>query len=335
MAEHRPWFPLTVKLVFVILGLGCLAHCPSQAQYRLDWQTRQDFVPALPTAIQVLEFQGKLPSGRTVHAFCAIVDLTDKRLETKSFPAKAGQGLELTSKLAEQSDAIIAINGGFFTFRPDTAQDKRSSVSLLASGGQLIAPAQVPLFRKDKQGQNRSLYPTRGAFGLRGRRPDVAWAFVSQGQVWEYASPNPLKNDLSQPAPTKKLPSRRKPWRMSEIAGGGPVLVHNGQKRITDREELFGGNMAQLHPRTAVGYTKDRKMLLLVVDGRQARSEGANFDELADMFLGLGAHEALNLDGGGSTTLVVNGQIINSPSDKTGERPVASVLLVRPRRSRK
>jgi exopolysaccharide biosynthesis protein len=257
-----------------------------------------------------------------------VIDLSDKTLKVRSIPAKDGKGLTTTSQLAKQHGALVAINGGFFTFRPDTAQSGLSSVSLLGSGGRLIAPDQVPLFRKDKQGWSRALYPTRGAFGLRRRRPDIAWAHASEGQVWQYASPNPVSDSLGQPRPTAKTPTRRKRWRMDELAGGGPVLVYDGKKRITDREELFTGNMAQLHPRTAVGYTRDCRLLWLVVDGRQASSEGANFDDLAEIFLGLGAHEALNLDGGGSTTLVVNGQIINQPSDKTGERPVASVLVV-------
>jgi exopolysaccharide biosynthesis protein len=276
----------------------------------------------------VLEFKGQLPSGRNVRAFCVVIDLSDKTLKVRSIPANDGKGLTTTSQLAKQHGALVAINGGFFTFRPDTAQSGLSSVSLLGSGGRLIAPDQVPLFRKDKQGRSRALYPTRGAFGLRRRRPDIAWAHASEGRVWQYASPNPVSDSLEQPRPTAKTPTLRKRWRMDELAGGGPVLVHDGKKRITDREELFTGNMAQLHPRTAVGYTRDRRLLWLVVDGRQASSEGANFDDLAEIFLGLGAHEALNLDGGGSTTLVVNGQIINQPSDKTGERPVASVLVV-------
>jgi hypothetical protein len=305
-----------------------LASCPAAAQSQLTWVVRDDLSPTLPKSIQVLEYQGQLPSGRKVRAFCAVIDLSDKSLVIRSVPAKEGKGLETTSQLAQKHGALVAINGGFFTFRPDTARTGLSSVSLLGSGGRLIAPDHVPLMRKDGRGNPRAHYPTRGAFGLRRRRPDIAWAHASEGRVWQYASPNPVNDSLGQPQPTAKTPTHRKRWRTDELAGGGPVLVHEGRKRITDHEELFTGNMALLHPRTAVGYTRDRKLLWLVVDGRQASSQGANFDDLADIFLGLGAVEALNLDGGGSTTLVVNGRVVNQPSDKTGERPVASVLLV-------
>ena len=81
------------------------------------------------------------------------------------------------------------------------------------------------------------------------------------------------------------------------------------------------------HPRTFVGFDKDSTTLFLcVVDGRQARSLGMNFREMADFLLSIGAWNAVNLDGGGSTTMVIHEKIVNSPSDKTGERPVANTL---------
>jgi exopolysaccharide biosynthesis protein len=53
-----------------------------------------------------------------------------------------------------------------------------------------------------------------------------------------------------------------------------------------------------------------------------------NFQEMAEFLLSIGAWNAVNLDGGGSTTMVINGKVVNSPSDKTGERPVANILIV-------
>jgi exopolysaccharide biosynthesis protein len=83
------------------------------------------------------------------------------------------------------------------------------------------------------------------------------------------------------------------------------------------------------HPRSAVGWRGDGTLLLVVVDGRQGDySVGMSLSELTELFRSLGAVEALNLDGGGSTTLVVGGAVANRPSDPQGERPVANALLL-------
>jgi exopolysaccharide biosynthesis protein len=86
------------------------------------------------------------------------------------------------------------------------------------------------------------------------------------------------------------------------------------------------------HPRTAAGLRGDGTLLLVTVDGRQPElSVGMTIDELASLMRELGADTALNLDGGGSTTMVVAGKLVNSPSDAGGERPVSDALLVFPR----
>jgi exopolysaccharide biosynthesis protein len=75
----------------------------------------------------------------------------------------------------------------------------------------------------------------------------------------------------------------------------------------------------------------DGRIVLMVVGGRQPyHSLGMTLVEMATMLRQLGVTDALNLDGGGSTTLVVRGVVINLPSDETGERPVSDVLLVLP-----
>jgi exopolysaccharide biosynthesis protein len=88
------------------------------------------------------------------------------------------------------------------------------------------------------------------------------------------------------------------------------------------------------HPRTGVGIASGGKRLLLVtVDGRQMPySDGMTLRELANLFLALGAPEAINLDGGGSTTLVYRDgdslRLANRPSDLAGERPVGDALAI-------
>lgn len=83
------------------------------------------------------------------------------------------------------------------------------------------------------------------------------------------------------------------------------------------------------HPRTAVGIDARGNWIFVVVDGRQpGRSIGMDLYELTDLMLSLGCRYAINLDGGGSTTMYLNGSVVNSPSDVSGERPVADALMI-------
>ena len=84
-----------------------------------------------------------------------------------------------------------------------------------------------------------------------------------------------------------------------------------------------------LHPRTIVGFSRDSATLfLLTVDGRQEKSVGMTLVEAATMMKKLGAWNAMNFDGGGSTTMVIGGEVVNTPSDATGEREVGNALVV-------
>ncbi|MCS7273779.1 MAG: phosphodiester glycosidase family protein [Fimbriimonadales bacterium] len=120
-------------------------------------------------------------------------------------------------------------------------------------------------------------------------------------------------------------------WRaVQEAVAGGPWLIRNG-KILTPAEQGGGFNrqtfVERRHPRTAVGRTANGEVLWLTVDGRQAHSQGVSLPELAQIMARYGAVEAINLDGGGSTTLVVRNLVVNSPSDGV-ERPVSNAWLV-------
>ena len=125
------------------------------------------------------------------------------------------------------------------------------------------------------------------------------------------------------------------PIRPREAVGGFPVLVADSAA-LPDLDSAGGAGFAPVrHPRTAVGIASGgRRLLLVTVDGRQLPySDGMTLRELAELLRSFGAAEALNLDGGGSTTLVVRERggalaIANRPSDREGERPVANALAV-------
>ncbi|MGQ9629671.1 MAG: phosphodiester glycosidase family protein [bacterium] len=110
--------------------------------------------------------------------------------------------------------------------------------------------------------------------------------------------------------------------------GGGPRLIKNGEVFITAQEEGFRPDVFEgVAPRTAVGVTEDNHLLLVVVDGRRLGSVGISLRDLAKLMLSLGAYQAMNLDGGGSSTMVYRGRVVNIPSDGR-ERPVSAVILV-------
>lgn len=113
-----------------------------------------------------------------------------------------------------------------------------------------------------------------------------------------------------------------------DIIGAGPELLRNGRVNVTAAQEQFPNDIARGRaPRTAVGIKADGKVILLVVDGRQSHSIGATLAETAQLLQKFGAVNGFNLDGGGSSEMVVQGQIMNSPSDG-GERAVGSALVV-------
>ena len=115
------------------------------------------------------------------------------------------------------------------------------------------------------------------------------------------------------------------------ILGSGPLLILSGEFR-NQNNDAFNQNR---HPRTAVGITQNGMLLLVTIDGRSSSAYGMSTPELAEFLAEKGAEYALNLDGGGSTTMWIDGAgVVNYPSgngqyDHGGERPVANVLLLK------
>ena len=113
-----------------------------------------------------------------------------------------------------------------------------------------------------------------------------------------------------------------------QAIGAGPRLVSDSSVFLTTKLEEFGSDVAGGQaPRTAVGITKEGHILLVVVDGRQTGSVGMTLLELALFMQELGAVDAMNLDGGGSSEMVINDKVVNMPSDGR-ERKVGNALAV-------
>jgi hypothetical protein len=149
------------------------------------------------------------------------------------------------------------------------------------------------------------------------------------------------------PVKATLLDERGHPVRTSpttSIVNGGPELVRHGRLHATPRADgmvrpgdpsFYYGWVHKRNPRTFGGVDAKGRTVLITADGRSTSSMGLGIGETAAVARSLGLRNAINLDGGGSTTMVVEGAVINVPSDATGERPVGDALLVLPtRRSR-
>ena len=117
-----------------------------------------------------------------------------------------------------------------------------------------------------------------------------------------------------------------------DAVSAGPRILKNGSLYLTNKEEKIPSDIASGRaPRTAIGMTKDGHVILLVVDGRQQSSVGMTLQELAMLMQEYGAVDAMNLDGGGSSEMVVRGKCINKPSDGR-ERSVGNALIIVPKK---
>lgn len=139
---------------------------------------------------------------------------------------------------------------------------------------------------------------------------------------------------LSRRGGTIRVRARFSPDRgkLRTVIGGWPRLVLHGRS-VAEYADVVEGTFPRFsagkHPRTAIGFSKDSTTLFLfTVDGRRESDAGMSLTETAKMMLALGAFEAMAFDGGGSTTMVVEGKVVNRTSDDTGARAVGSGLLV-------
>ena len=144
--------------------------------------------------------------------------------------------------------------------------------------------------------------------------------------VLKETSTRPMINSIIELQAGKK----RRFDKAEDVTNGVSMLLRDGRIDVTWEQEKASKSFAEMrHPRTAVAKLKDGKFLMIAVDGRHPGvSVGMTLKELADYLLSIGATDAMNLDGGGSTTMFVGGKVVNVPSDKEGERKVSDAIVV-------
>ena len=116
-------------------------------------------------------------------------------------------------------------------------------------------------------------------------------------------------------------------WKnVKHIISGGPYLVKNNEVYVDMTAEKLGA-IGGKNPRSAIGYTKEGDLILVAVDGREGSSVGMTLMQLANFMKSLNCENAINLDGGGSTVMYVNGKIVNNPQQKGGI-PLSNAIVL-------
>jgi len=306
-----------------ILAIYCFCFFSSSTFAQLFWKPVLE--DGLPASIKLFRTNDSL-NGRPFIAYYLEAHLKNKDLV---FTTQVGNGNRHTPSeyyLKEDSPYVV-INGTPFSFTTN------QNLNVIMRYGRMVS-YNVPAL-KGIAG-DYFYYPTRSAIGIRkNKRADVAWVFTDTAKRWPYAfqtrpvvargkTNDPTFADLNTIDPWKW-------WKMNTAIGGGPVLVQEGKIQITNKEEqVFVNGPADLIARTAMGYTKKRKLILLVVQGHSPGiAEGATLEEEAKILVDLGCYEALNLDGGGSSCMLVNGKETIQSSDKDGQRAIPAVFIIK------
>jgi exopolysaccharide biosynthesis protein len=291
------------------------------------WSLMDSLFPGLPGSIHVYRSDASL-SGRPSIAWYVEADLKDRSL---SFDTDTTVGRRLTPSgfYQKNKNPLVVVNGTFFSFATN------QNLNMMVKNGRIVAHNITSIRGK---GRDSLLFykVSRSAIGIdRERMADVAWILTDTARSYPLAfqqTPITRTDGLPTISPTDSLWLKGEKWKVRTAIGGGPALVHDGKVRITNNEErmFYGKAREDLHPRTAMGYTHDNKLIIMVVEGRRTGvAEGASLSELAVLFTELRAKEALNLDGGGSSCLLVMGRETIKPSDKEGQRPVPGVFIIR------
>ena len=284
-------------------------------QVKMQWRPMEKINQNLPDGIKVYKGKNNI---MPLKAWYAEVDVSLQDMSVRVVRSQDTDRKETLSEFADNLNASIVVNGGYFIL------DKHPTdhVGLLMSNNIIYSPAITSVLR----GSTR-YYLTRSALGIHDdNHIDIAWITSRNDSIYEWNTP--VFNQQNIPQSSLDY-SQAVPWNVRDALQAGPVLITDGEINITvDEEVFFGSEISNIHPRTAAGYTSDGRFILMVVDGRQASSRGVYLQELAVMMDNLDCVEAINLDGGGSSGMVVNGKILNRPTGTTGQREVMSAIAV-------
>jgi len=303
-----------------MLLVACETDVPRRASFAMEWKPIDALNAELPKGVRVY-------SGRDntvpLKAWFVTVDGNNSDIESRIVVSDdTTDNLETVSSFAQDMGAHIVVNGGFFVMNEKPARH----AGLLVMNGRLIAPATRSVLRDSSRYE-----VARAALGFTDSLgADIAWVTSRKGRLYSWISAPDHRP--GQPADVLDY-NEATPWAVNQAIGAGPVLLKEGEVHVSsDQEVFFGTSIPSVHPRTAVGLKADGSVILMVVDGRQSDSRGVYLEELALLMREAGAVEAMNLDGGGSSTLVVNNTLVNRPAGGTDEREVMSAIAVMSKR---
>jgi hypothetical protein len=312
---------------------------------QVKWINVETAFAPLPSTVQVFKTTDSL-DGKPFIAYYVKAKLKDNKLDFTT-DTTLGRRLTPLQFFNKNNNPLVVVNCTFFNF------DKNQNLNVVIKDGKMLGynVHTIPMKGKDTF---QYKHPLGSAIGIdRKRNADVAWLLTDSSKRLAYASQFPIikviKDSLLHPSFQylkennkfcttsdsacwpyyKKIPFAK--WKMKTAIGGGPVLVQNGKIKITNEEELkFTGNaINDKHPRTCMGYTSDGYLIIMAIQGRfPGIADGATLEQEAKLLIDLGCTEALNLDGGGSSCMLINGKETIKPSDKTGERPVPAVFII-------
>jgi len=307
----------------------------------LGWTNVSASYSALPDGISVYRSPETL-GGEKAIAYIAVADLSKVTWDVKAIddPTISGttEALKTPSEFFKETAAPIVVNGGYFF----SEGGKNYNASVAVSGGRTYG-VNINYASLDWKVM---YYPTRGVFYQNDSmsasplesEPKVGWTYWSGGaKHYLYSEPaqNSWESDPLQ-IPDSSFPTEAYDFAPQTAIGGGPVLIDGGEIVNTWKAEMLYGDGADdkmpeaRHPRTAIGYTADNLLILFVCEGRGMTEgvAGMTFEEEAKVLKSLGCKAALNLDGGGSSCLLVQGQETIKVSDGS-QRHVASVVVLK------
>ena len=256
-------------------------------------------------------------NGRIPLKAWAVLIPNNKQNEIKILVSSDQDGLDTPESFAIKSNATVVINGGYFSKSTKPVHH----IGLLKTNNQLIEPASGTVIR-----ENIRYNVTRGAIGIyENGNIDIGWASTNNDSIFQWILP--IENRPGKPGVLNY--AKAKFWDVVYAMHAGPVLISDYELHVTSEEEVFFNTPVDgVQPRSAIGYNDNGDVIMMVVDGRQVDSRGVYLKELALLMSQFKCKEALNLDGGGSSALYVNGNLVNRPIGFSTQREVMSSIAV-------